>query len=63
MFHTMHLSTDHSNKVGLSFDASFEAKQFHDWVNYLTSDPANISLSGPYRLDPMKTAILQEAKR
>merc|ERR1712020_447612 len=30
----------------------------------LTSDPANISLSGPHRMtDPMRAAIIEEAKR
>ena len=63
LFHTMHLSTDHSQKIGLSFDASPEAREFYEWVNVLTSDPANISLSGPYRMDPVKAAIIDEAKR
>ena len=63
LFHTMHLSTDHSQKIGLSFDASPEAREFYDWLSVLTSDPANISLSGPYRMDPIKAAIIDEAKR
>ena len=59
----MHLSTDHSKKIGLSFDSASEAREFYDWLNILTSDPANISLSGPYRMDPMRAAIIEEAKR
>ena len=63
LFHTMHLSTDHSNKIGLSFDAPLEAREFSDWLTALTNDPANISLSGPYRVDPIRAAIIEEAKR
>lgn len=63
LFHTMHLSADHSQKIGLSFDSAPEAREFQDWLNVLTSDPANISLSGPHRIDPMRAAIIEEAKR
>lgn len=57
LFHTMHLSNDHSKKIGLSFDASLEAREFHDWLNILTSDPANISLRGP------SNQVIQETKQ
>lgn len=63
LFHTMHLSTDHSRMVGLSFDSINAAQEFHDWLSMLTSDPANISLSGPYRLSHVQAAIIEEAKR
>ena len=63
LFHTMHLSLDHSQKIGLSFDSEVEAQEFYDTLNMLTSDPANISLSGPYRVDPLRAALIEEAKR
>lgn len=46
-FHTFYLSSDHRCVVGLSFDDADAAKQMLDKVELLTSDPANISLSGP----------------
>ena len=63
LFHTMHLNVDHSLKVGLSFDSETEAQEFYDTLNCLTNDPANISLSGPYRVDPLRAALIEEAKR
>ena len=63
LFHTMHFSLDHSQKIGLSFDSEVEAQEFYDTLNMLTSDPANISLSGPYRVDPLRAALIEEAKR
>lgn len=45
-FHTMHLSTDHTKIIGLSFDDEECAELFHQRVEKLTSDFANISLSG-----------------
>ena len=47
LFHTFHLSTDHSVRLGLSFDSKEAAKDFHGHLLYLTSEPANIALSGP----------------
>lgn len=46
-FHTFFLSSDHRCLAGLSFDNPDAAKQMLDKVELLTSDPANISLSGP----------------
>lgn len=46
-FHTMCLSSDHRKVIGLSFDNKMAAMEFYDQVETLTSDPANISLSGP----------------
>lgn len=46
-FHTMHLSTDHRQVVGLSFDEATGAQSFLEQLERLTSDPANISLTGP----------------
>ena len=46
-FHTMHLSSDHSSRIGLSFDDSEAADNFYQHLLRLTSDPANIALSGP----------------
>jgi len=45
-FHTMHLSTDHTTIIGLSFDDEECAERFYRQVDKLTSDFANISLSG-----------------
>ncbi|ODN01243.1 hypothetical protein Ocin01_05438 [Orchesella cincta] len=45
-FHTMHLSTDHTTIIGLSFDDEECAESFYRQVDKLTSDFANISLSG-----------------
>jgi len=45
-FHTMHMSTDHTKVVGLSFDNADTADKFAKQVDKLTSDFANISLSG-----------------
>jgi hypothetical protein len=47
LFHVMHLSTDHLCRVGFSFDDADGAKEFFGQVQALTSDPANIALSGP----------------
>ena len=70
LFHTLHLSTDHSVRIGLSFDSEPEARDFYNRLNLLTSDPKNISLSGPglshssgHHHDPMQAAIMEEAKR
>ncbi|XP_076340325.1 uncharacterized protein LOC143240939 [Tachypleus tridentatus] len=46
-FHTMFLSTDHSQMGGFSFENKTAARQFHEQVDLLTSDPLNISLSVP----------------
>jgi len=45
-FHTMHYSVDHSKVIGFSFDDEKSATAFADKVDQLTSDFANISLSG-----------------
>ena len=63
LFHTMHLSVDHSRMIGLSFDTGPEAREFYQWLSVLTSDPANISLNGPYRISPLQTNSYQEGKR
>lgn len=46
-FHTMCLSTDHTQLIGLSFDCSEAAQQLWSHIDRLTSDPENIRLSGP----------------
>ncbi|XP_076341724.1 uncharacterized protein LOC143242240 [Tachypleus tridentatus] len=46
-FHTMFLSTDHSQMGGFSFENKTAARKFHEQVDLLTSDPLNISLSVP----------------
>jgi len=46
IFHTMHLSSDHTKIIGLSFDDEESAVNFSNRVDKLTSDFANISLSG-----------------
>jgi hypothetical protein len=56
LFHTLHLSTDHSVRVGLSFDSQSAAHDFHNKVLQLTNDPANVALKGPRRnLGPTKS--------
>ena len=49
LFHTLHLSTDHSVRVGLSFDSKTAAQEFHNRVLQLTNDPENVALKGPRR--------------
>lgn len=46
-FHTMCLSTDHTQLVGLSFDCAEAAQGMWAHIDRLTSDPENIRLSGP----------------
>ena len=46
-FHTLYLSSDHRKRLGLSFNDGDLAMEFHSILEQLTSDPANISLSGP----------------
>ncbi|XP_050521476.1 uncharacterized protein LOC126894469 isoform X2 [Daktulosphaira vitifoliae] len=46
-FHTMCLSTDHTQHIGLSFDCAEAAQQLWTHIDRLTSDPENIQLSGP----------------
>lgn len=48
-FHTMHLSSDHSVLVGLSFDSPVAADEMWNHVERLTACPENISLSVPGR--------------
>lgn len=48
-FHTMHLSSDHTTLVGLSFDSEEAAAEMHARVELLTASPENISLSVPRR--------------
>lgn len=47
LFHTFHLSTDHSVRLGLSFDSKEPAQEFYNHLATLTSDPANTGLKGP----------------
>ena len=47
LFQTMHLSNDHTKKVGFSFDCEKAATSFFGTVLSLTSDPHNIALSSP----------------
>ena len=47
LFHTFHLSTDHSVRLGLSFDSKEPAQEFYNHLVMLTSDPANTGLKGP----------------
>ena len=49
--------------IGLSFDTGPEAREFYEWLSVLTSDPANISLNGPYRMNPIQASIYEETKR
>lgn len=46
-FHVMYLSTNHRIMVGLSFDDATCAKLFLKQIELVTSDPVNISLTGP----------------
>ena len=43
----MHLSSDHSSRIGLSFDDVMAADEFYHHLQRLTSDPLNIALTGP----------------
>lgn len=46
-FHVMYLSSNHRIMVGLSFDDAICARLFLRQVELVTSDPSNISLTGP----------------
>jgi len=46
-FHNMYLSVDHTRMVGFSFDDPVAAGELLARIEVLTSDPANIALSGP----------------
>lgn len=46
-FHTMHLSSDHTSLIGLSFDVPHAADEMWSQVERLTSCPENITLSTP----------------
>lgn len=62
-FHRFYLSWDHRCQAGLSFDNCDAAKELLKRIEVLTSDPSNISLSGPsskHRKQPKKT--LQRVK-
>uniref|UniRef100_T1IYT1 WH1 domain-containing protein n=1 Tax=Strigamia maritima TaxID=126957 RepID=T1IYT1_STRMM len=61
-FHTMYLSTDHRCMVGFSFDEATAAKQLIEKIDRLTSDPANISLSGPPTTKKNKTKRCKREK-
>ena len=54
VFHTFHASTDHTVRVGLSWDRPTDAVQFLDKVNYVLSRPENIGLSGPKQRTPKR---------
>jgi len=61
-FHTMFLSVDHRKMIGLSFNNVSAAREFYDRVEQLTSDPANISLSGPNSKAAKKAAAKKKKK-
>ena len=42
-----YLLSDHSVRLGLSFDSKEPAEEFHNHLVALTSDPANTGLKGP----------------
>ncbi|KAK6635976.1 hypothetical protein RUM43_009628 [Polyplax serrata] len=46
-FHVMHLSSDHSQIIGFSFDSPSEADKLLSHVEELTSNPENINISVP----------------
>lgn len=46
-FHTLYLSSDHRRRMGLSYNDARPATEFLGHIERLTSDPSNISLSGP----------------
>ena len=56
-FHTLYLSSDHRRKIGLSFNDSKAALEFHSHLERLTGDPANISLSGPHKKKGKKEKV------
>lgn len=62
-FHTMYLSMDHRRMVGLSFDNASAARDFYERIETLTSDPANISLSGPGSTKAAKKAAAAKQKQ
>lgn len=46
-FHVMYISTDHRLMAGLAFDDATCARLFLSQIELVTSDPRNISLTGP----------------
>lgn len=52
----MHLSSDHRQIIGLSFDDSEESDHFFDYINELTSNPENINISVPGSKKSKKSA-------
>lgn len=48
-FHTMYLSSDHTQLIGFSFDTQQAAHDIWSHIERLVSDPENISLSMPGR--------------
>lgn len=46
-FHTMYLSSDHRQIVGLSFDSEEESERLFEHIEELTSNPENINISVP----------------
>lgn len=46
-FHTMHLSSDHRQVIGFSFDASESARELWKVIERLISDPENIAINIP----------------
>lgn len=61
-FHTMFLSVDHRKMIGLSFNNASAAREFYERIEVLTSDPANISLSGPNSKAAKKAASKKKKK-
>ena len=47
LFHSLHFSKDHRERVGISWDHEGSASLFLDRVESLTSRPDNVGLSGP----------------
>lgn len=48
-FHTMHLSSDHRQVIGFSFDSSEAARELWKTIERLISDPENIAINMPGR--------------
>lgn len=46
-FHTMYLSSNHQQLIGLSFDSADEADRLMSRIEVLTANPENINISVP----------------
>lgn len=62
-FHTLYLSSDHRKMAGLSFDSNDAAKLFLHQIEAITSDPINIALSGPKRVNKKENKSKSKGKR